>query len=648
MNLQSLIGTQAFLPATLSYMRDAASPAPLPIDQVIFQSILLCLTAWDKHLIIRTPEEDLGLAVQLTVWTLSSVFDLSTHKVKIRKRQKKSLRSARSSTAGSHRHASNGNGTDEPRQLIDEFLRSLFLHSTNPSSPYNELYEEHVRAQSGHAHGSTSRKHYSKHLRQSSFPTNLTAVSHSQSKSFPDNASTSPNTTGLLFQSALDNTLGSSPLALPSILKPQPLYAFQRPAQSPYTKSPSPRLSHANIDPFPVPGSRRKKSRSQPLRQDDTKNPKNLPQALVISGLENASISVQRSFSGVLGDKKFLIDDKTGEGGEWTLPEGFICVYVCPWNGRERPAIHKTLLDKFAMSANAFISQSVQSDFRLLPFILSSVATSPRPLPHSNPGSPSSPVLQLPPTHTPPIHMKPLPGHSHQHQMQVRPSAQRGLSLTPPPLGTLALAHPPHSPPHIQQTRPSTPFRLPSLLPPGFLEPLRAAYLQTYMSYSLDLYLSDLMSATRLDSRLDGTLLTAQSMRDARDLVKASRVIGADLTGMELVRPVHSSPGQENEHDYSQSKVDEEEFHSTHSNPEHLEALPDSRVKPVFEVSEVDVARIFPRVVSHRLKLRDGPHDEILSSLLYGATVEPLISAIPEGKAFESVKAVLVNILSEV
>ena len=154
------------------------------------------------------------------------------------------------------------------------------------------------------------------------------------------------------------------------------------------------------------------------------------------------------------------------------------------------------------------------------------------------------------------------------------------------------------------------------------------------------------MSATRHDSRLDGTLLTAQSMKDARDLVKASRVIGADLTGMELVRPVPFNSSQENEGRFTQNEGDEEEFHSTHSNPE---ALEESKVGPILEISEVDVARIFPRVVSHRLRLRDGPHDEVLSSVLYGATVEPPLSAIPEGEtASESVKAVLVDILSEV
>ena len=71
-----LIGTQAFLPALLSYIRNVAAPVSLPLDHVIFQSILLCLIAGDKHLILRTPEEDVGLVVRLTVWVSSSGCDV--------------------------------------------------------------------------------------------------------------------------------------------------------------------------------------------------------------------------------------------------------------------------------------------------------------------------------------------------------------------------------------------------------------------------------------------------------------------------------------------------------------------------------------------------------------------------------------------
>jgi len=159
--------------------------------------------------------------------------------------------------------------------------------------------------------------------------------------------------------------------------------------------------------------------------------------------------------------------------------------------------------------------------------------------------------------------------------------------------------------------------------------------------------MSDLMSATRHDSRLDGTLLTAKAMKDARDLIRASRLIGADLTGMELVRPVPQVGDHEGEEENEDNE--EDEFHSTHSTPEALEAAKHSKPLPVLEVSEVDVARIFPRVVSHRLRMRAGPDDEVLASALFGATFNPPPSALQEGeKAFNSVKSVLVNILSEV
>jgi hypothetical protein len=70
----NLIGTQAFLPALLAHIRGLATTQSLPLDPVIFQSILLCLIAGEKHLILRTAEEDIGLTVKIVVWvSLSSL-----------------------------------------------------------------------------------------------------------------------------------------------------------------------------------------------------------------------------------------------------------------------------------------------------------------------------------------------------------------------------------------------------------------------------------------------------------------------------------------------------------------------------------------------------------------------------------------------
>ncbi|KAJ3969915.1 hypothetical protein EV361DRAFT_802992 [Lentinula raphanica] len=59
------LGTPSFVPLLLTYVRNASGG--LPIDPVILQSILLCLIAGNKHLILRTVEDDIGLVVKLAV-----------------------------------------------------------------------------------------------------------------------------------------------------------------------------------------------------------------------------------------------------------------------------------------------------------------------------------------------------------------------------------------------------------------------------------------------------------------------------------------------------------------------------------------------------------------------------------------------------
>jgi len=66
----------------------------------------------------------------------------------------------------------------------------------------------------------------------------------------------------------------------------------------------------------------------------------------VISGLENASMPAQRALSQVLSEKTIILDDYDGDW-VWNLPKGFIVVYVCVADPRERPAIHKSLVSLF-------------------------------------------------------------------------------------------------------------------------------------------------------------------------------------------------------------------------------------------------------------------------------------------------------------
>jgi len=58
-------------------------------------------------------------------------------------------------------------------------------------------------------------------------------------------------------------------------------------------------------------------------------------------------------------------------------------------------------------------------------------------------------------------------------------------------------------------------------------------------------------------------------------------------------------------------------------------------------------------VISHRVRLRDGPEDELLSSALFGATFKPPPEILQAGQGegeviLDSVKKVLVQILSDV
>jgi hypothetical protein len=144
-------------------------------------------------------------------------------------------------------------------------------------------------------------------------------------------------------------------------------------------------------------------------------------------------------------------------------------------------------------------------------------------------------------------------------------------------------------------------------------------------------------------------LLTAKAKKDAEDLVKASRVVGNDLTGMELVRPPVSAGDEEPEfqtgsQEHVVSSLPEEKEEEATSQRSGEVNGPDR----VLDVSEVDIARIVPRVISHRVRLRDGPEDELLSSAVFGATFKPPPEVLEDEVTLDSVKKVLVQILSDV
>lgn len=198
-------------------------------------------------------------------------------------------------------------------------------------------------------------------------------------------------------------------------------------------------------------------------------------------------------------------------------------------------------------------------------------------------------------------------------------------------------------------------------------------------------------------------MITLRAHRDAEDLVRAYRVICGDSIGAELVTTVATAPPLHGMDTDSQSPTDDEprtidEHGLAWDGPEdETEWLgaelkrgknkassirsvevriqgPDIDIEPrepqpfsskvslgvggsfmssfplppeVWDVSEVDIGRVFPRVVSHRVRVRSGPDDEILGSIMHPAVHQqpPSEGPLPDRK---TVKQIVVGILADV
>ncbi|KAJ7217740.1 hypothetical protein GGX14DRAFT_516982 [Mycena pura] len=573
-------GTPTFFPAILAHVRDLAPPS-LPVDPVVFQSILLCLVAGDKHLLLRAPEHDVRLVVKLAFLTLSSVFGLATHKLKIRPRS-----------------ASPTNSSGAP------FLRSLFLPWVSPIESQDEAVLAKPPVTQRNRNNATWSRSSSKRPRRRSISSSNDMIGTTASNPFGDSHEALPS--------------ASSSVGNPSGTAPRPLKSRSL-------------LPHTVSDPTPL----------RP-RPDSLINSQ--PRALVISGLENAALPSQRALTKVLAERRVILEDEDGGYDEvWNLPDGFMMVYVCPFDARERPPIDKTLVDKFAMSATVSPHHTIRallsSPSRNSASYRNSPALHPAPLPQG----------QVTPTSSPPFIAQSIPlPHSH--------------SL---PVGHHHYIH--H--PVLQQP----------IVPPSLLDHLRATYRRTHLSPLLDLYASDLFSAARHHSQLDGMWLTAKSKKDVIELARAGRVIGGDLTGIELVRDdaAYAARARDNVGNGAKAEqdLDGESRDTTrqaavtgdglmHRYPieavvEEVDgeapALQDVKAqraqlqKPdVLELSEADIARIAPRVMTHRLRVRDGPHDEVLGSAMYPADSFHNENDVSEGDERVTIKQILVRILAEV
>lgn len=266
----------------------AAVPS-LPLDPVVLQALLTCIVAQDAHLIIRTNDEDVSAVARLVVWVrccslclpISDTFAQILSSLFAYPTHKIKIRPK--SASPSHHYY---------------FLRSLFL----PPSP----------SLSG------SQDESSDPNRPRRLPSRPSRTSRA-----------SPISPVHMDSTSLSNVSSKSPIG----------HRVRSPSHSETGFH-----HHSHVSHHPHPGN---------------PSPPQLPRAIVISGLENTTASSQRALAQVLAEKRVFFDnprdarspqstrhDAEGDEstGPWPLPDGFIAVYVCPIDPRERPNIHNTLV----------------------------------------------------------------------------------------------------------------------------------------------------------------------------------------------------------------------------------------------------------------------------------------------------------------
>ena len=169
------------------------------------------------------------------------------------------------------------------------------------------------------------------------------------------------------------------------------------------------------------------------------------------------------------------------------------------------------------------------------------------------------------------------------------------------------------------------------------------------MPHKLALYTSDLFSAARHHQEMDGTLLTARARRETDSLVKACRVLGL---GGEILAPLTAQTRRQEEPSVRRSMAGDTagaEMKSREELVDHPTSANRHRTT-VLDISEADVARIVPRVISHRLRVLDSPEDQIHATAFFSAFQD---GRDDRDKTFEgwvrrTVKDILVEILATV
>ncbi|KAL4078286.1 hypothetical protein V8B97DRAFT_1865810 [Scleroderma yunnanense] len=546
-------GTQLFLPSLLAHVRSALPD--LPLEPVVIQVLLLCITSGDRNLILRTREEDISLVTKLVTLALGSVFGYNVHRSKCH--------------------------PDARRQTPGLFLRSLFFSPTTiPTSSDGPPH----KSREGHRRTSSSRNFRGK------LPVSTQSIHIEGTTSFSRSLScptvSQPSASTPLANSGLGDDVGGVELA-----------------------SPTPNLKRPSLHSF---GTRTEPSIrafvSHKRSQQAGFSSSVLPTAIVVSGLEHGSLEAQKALLRTLADRKLVLsDDWAKEPSQvptvFDLPEDFILIYVCRLDARERPSIYQSLLDRFAMSSAVDVGHHTRLVMR-------------------------------------------------QYRLPSTPSSAQPSPDNPGPAATSV--SPPISPSFVR-----------------YLKNLRTNH--THIRLPLNIYLADLFTATRHFGSLDAMLLTVRARQDAEALICASRVLGVDPTGAELIKEaannVPEAPPSEvascsTRRSYppcdSIASESSDALLDTVDVPEiHIPSLASTARRSFaggfsqddvleLDVSEADIARIFPRVISHRVRVRDSPFDEVLSSAICGTVSRPDSDGRELLWERSTVKDILVHILAEV
>jgi len=207
----------------------------------------------------------------------------------------------------------------------------------------------------------------------------------------------------------------------------------------------------------------------------------------------------------------------------------------------------------------------------------------------------------------------------------------------------------------------------PIINPSPVISPSDISYLRSfsvYVSPSLSSYVDELFTAARHHHELDGTLLTSRAHRDAESLIRVQRLLSGDTTSTDLIRSyeVGDKVGEESSDIFIDPGNDPSDPTQPLKDETWLargraqatippETGPDSTVSSTsqlesqrMDASEVDVARILPRVLTHRLRVRDGPDHEILSSVVFPAALAGSDNVESHRR---TVKGILVQIIGE-